>query len=107
MALKQQQVLKQQQGLTQMQIQQIKLLEIPALEMEERILREIDNNPALELGEELPDPQVNTEEDFDLENEYPDENNQRENQNELSDYDDDYDDRAADYAETQAYDPNA
>ena len=107
MALKQQQVLKQQQGLTQMQIQQIKLLEIPALEMEERILREIDNNPALELGEELPDPQVNTEEDFDLENEYPDENNLPENQNELSDYDDDYDDRAADYAETQAYDPNA
>ncbi|MBQ2447313.1 MAG: RNA polymerase sigma-54 factor, partial [Bacteroidales bacterium] len=107
MALKQQQVLKQQQGLTQMQIQQIKLLEIPALEMEERILREIDNNPALELGEELPDPQVNTEEDFDLENEYPDENNQSESQNELSDYDDDYDDRAADYAETQAYDPNA
>lgn len=107
MALKQQQVLKQQQGLTQMQIQQIKLLEIPALEMEERILREIDNNPALELGEDVPDPQSLSEEEFEQENEYQEESNPAEQQNELSDYDDDYDDRAADYAETQAYDPNA
>ena len=67
MALKQQQVQKQQQGLTQMQIQQIKLLEIPALEMEERILREIDSNPALELGEDIPsDNNLNEEDDFDL-----------------------------------------
>lgn len=109
MALKQQQVQKQQQGLTQMQIQQIKLLEIPALEMEERILREIDSNPALELGEDIPsDNNLNEEDDFDLAENYPEnEENDKASENTLSDYEDDYDDRAADYAETQAKDPNA
>ncbi len=107
MALQQQQVLKQQQGLTQMQIQQIKLLEIPALEMEERILREIDSNPALELGEDIPaDNNRDEEDEFDMVSEEYKEN-ETESSNELTDYDDDYDDRAADYAETQAYDPNA
>ncbi|WP_444964570.1 RNA polymerase factor sigma-54, partial [Porphyromonas loveana] len=44
---------KQQQGFTAMQIQQIKLLELPALELEERIQKELEVNPALEEG--LPD----------------------------------------------------
>ncbi len=47
---------KQQQGFTAMQIQQIKLLELPALELEERIQKELEVNPALEEG--LPDDEV-------------------------------------------------
>lgn len=41
------QELKQKQGLTARQIQQVKLLEIPAIELEARIRSEIENNPAL------------------------------------------------------------
>lgn len=119
MALQQQQVLKQQQGLNQMQIQQIKLLEIPALEMEERILREIDNNPALELGEDFPEDKLSADEllDADIDSNLDsDELSAEDFSGEdyakdlaTNDYsaEDDYDDRAADYAETQAYDPNA
>lgn len=43
-----------QQKLSPQQIQLVKLLEVPALEMSERIMREVDENPALEIGE---DPQ--------------------------------------------------
>lgn len=116
MAITQQQTLKQQQRLTQAQIQQIKMLEIPALEMEERILREIDSNPALEFGED-PESPDNTK-DFDLQSEdreleeggqddYAAQEEHDIETDSLTDYDNDYDDRAADYAETQAYDPNA
>ena len=41
------------QKLSPQQIQLVKLLEIPTLEMNERILQEVDENPALELGENL------------------------------------------------------
>ncbi|MDD2559653.1 MAG: RNA polymerase factor sigma-54 [Bacteroidales bacterium] len=51
--------LKLQQKLSPQQILRIKLLEVPELEMEERILREVDENPALELGE---DPENNEKE---------------------------------------------
>jgi len=44
-----------QQKLSPQQIQLVKLLEVPALEMSERIMREVDENPALEIGE---DPQA-------------------------------------------------
>lgn len=47
--------LKLQQKLSPQQIQLVKLLEIPALEMNERIMLEVDENPALEIGE---DPQI-------------------------------------------------
>jgi RNA polymerase sigma-54 factor len=50
MALKQQQQLKQQQRLSPQQIQTIRMLELPALEIEERIKNELDENPALEEG---------------------------------------------------------
>lgn len=39
------------QKLSPQQIQLIKLLEIPSVEMAERVLQEVDANPALELGE--------------------------------------------------------
>lgn len=41
------------QKLSPQQIQLVKLLEIPSLEMTERIMQEVDENPALELGENL------------------------------------------------------
>lgn len=43
---------KLQQKLSPLQIQQVKLLEVTALELSERILREVDENPALELGDD-------------------------------------------------------
>lgn len=46
---------KLQQKLSPLQIQQVKLLEVTGLELGERILREVDENPALEFGE---DPQM-------------------------------------------------
>ncbi|MDR0574584.1 MAG: RNA polymerase factor sigma-54 [Tannerella sp.] len=64
MALKQQQQLKQQQRLSPQQIQTIRMLELPALEIEERIKHELEENPALEEGKEHSDEQ---ESDFDSE----------------------------------------
>lgn len=52
MALKQQLQLKQQQKLSPLQMQVIKLTELPILELEEKIKQEIEDNPALEEGEE-------------------------------------------------------
>ncbi|NDV69897.1 RNA polymerase factor sigma-54 [Dysgonomonas sp. 25] len=52
MALKQQLQLKQQQKLSPLQMQVIKLTEMPALELEERIKQELEDNPALEEGYE-------------------------------------------------------
>jgi RNA polymerase sigma-54 factor len=51
---------KMQQKLSPLQIQQVKLLEVNALEMGERIMREVDENPALDIGE---DPETLTGED--------------------------------------------
>lgn len=50
MALKQRQQLKQQQRLSPQQIQTIRMLELPVLEIEERIKQELDENPAIEEG---------------------------------------------------------
>ncbi len=57
----QKQVLKQLQKLSPQQIQMIKLLEIPAIEMEQRIRKELENNEALEEGKEE-EPQTEQEE---------------------------------------------
>lgn len=59
--LKQQLQQKLQQKLSPAQIQVIKMLEVPTLELEERIRQEIEENPALEEGAEV----VEGEEDFD------------------------------------------
>ena len=48
----QKQLLKQQQKLTPQQIMAIKLLEIPAIELEKRIEEELEKNPLLEEGVE-------------------------------------------------------
>jgi len=52
MALRQQLEQKQQQKLTPLQIQVIKLTELPCLELEEKIKQELVDNPALEEGNE-------------------------------------------------------
>ena len=61
--LKQQLQQKLQQKLSPAQIQVIKLLEVPTLELEERIRQEIEENPALEEGAEVTDD--DTVSDFD------------------------------------------
>lgn len=60
MALKQQLQLKQQQKLSPLQMQVIKLTELPCLELEERVKQELEDNPALEEGLDYDD----TNEDF-------------------------------------------
>lgn len=65
MALKQQQLLKQQQRLSPMQMQVIKLTELPALEFEERIKQELEDNPALEEGMDFEEKQIDGSDDFD------------------------------------------
>jgi len=50
--LKQQLQQKLQQKLSPAQIQVIKMLEIPTLELEERIRQELEENPVLEVGAE-------------------------------------------------------
>lgn len=50
MALKQHLELKQQQKLSPLQMQVIKLTELPTLEFEEKIKQELEDNPALEEG---------------------------------------------------------
>jgi len=64
------------QKLSPQQIQMIKLLEVPSIQMEQRIKKELEENPALEEGPEedyeeiIPDDQTEQEEDL--------ENNERE-----------------------------
>jgi len=55
--------LSQQQKLTPQQIQYIKLLQIPTAELDARIEEELESNPALEEGEELPEKKDSDEND--------------------------------------------
>jgi RNA polymerase sigma-54 factor len=55
---------KLQQRLTPQQILQIKLLEYTSLELEEKILQELEENPALEEGIELAESETDAENDF-------------------------------------------
>ena len=72
MALKQQFTQRQDLRLSPQQIQLMKLLQIPAAELDQRIQQEIEENPALEQGDDenlepLEDPAANSdEEDFDF-----------------------------------------
>ncbi|MEG1616711.1 MAG: RNA polymerase factor sigma-54 [Bacteroidales bacterium] len=51
--LKQQQVLQQTQKLSPQQIQVIRMLELPVLELEERVRQELEENPTLDEGAEI------------------------------------------------------
>jgi RNA polymerase sigma-54 factor len=63
--LKQQLQQKLQQKLSPAQIQVIKMVEIPTLELEERIRQELEENPALEEGAEVSAELDSESEDFD------------------------------------------
>ena len=55
--LKQEQKLQQRQTLSPQQIQAIRLLELPEIELEEQIKQELIDNPALDEGEEHISPE--------------------------------------------------
>jgi RNA polymerase sigma-54 factor len=55
---------KLQQKLSPAQIQVIKMLEVPTLELEERIRQELEENPALEEGAELNEEDAYTDDDL-------------------------------------------
>jgi RNA polymerase sigma-54 factor len=74
------------QKLSPQQIQMIKLLEIPAIQMEQRIKKELEENPALEEGED--DEEVNQPEQ---EEETTEENDRDQEEFTLDDYIDDDD----------------
>jgi len=64
--IKQQLSQKQQQKLSPLQIQQIKMLELNTLELENRVNQELEENPALEEGgEDTPETEELHEENFD------------------------------------------
>jgi RNA polymerase sigma-54 factor len=64
--LKQQLGQKQQQRLSPLQIQQAKLLELTALEMEDRVKQELEDNPALEEEAKEQAEETNSAEDISL-----------------------------------------
>lgn len=89
MALRQQLTQKLEQRLSPQQIQLMKLLQVPTMELDQRIKQELEENPALEEGaDELNDDYGDDEGDFDdNENEFDDDFN-------ISDY---FDDDTPDY----------
>ena len=74
--LKQGLQLKLQQRLSPQQIQLMKMLQIPTMELEQRIKEEMESNPALEEGEEEKE-----------ESERDEDNNEEENDNQEVDFD--------------------
>jgi RNA polymerase sigma-54 factor len=80
---------KLQQKLSPQQIQLMKLLQVPTMELEQRIKQEIEENPALEEGEDVDDEPLPTEEQAIAENE--DEPESSNEEFDLSDYFDDDD----------------
>ena len=61
---------KQQQKLSPLQIQTIKLLELPTLELEQKIRKELEENPVLDEITESTDPEDDSPKNVSL-NEYP------------------------------------
>ena len=81
MALKQFQTQKLDQRLSPQQIQLMKLLQVPTMELDQRIKQEIEENPALEEGAE--------KEEDDFEDEYEDDQEEKDEEFDISDYLDD------------------
>ena len=69
MALKQYLSQKTEQRLSPQQIQLMKLLQVPTLELDQRIKQELEENPALEEGTESDDDDFEQEDDEDGEEE--------------------------------------
>lgn len=92
MALKQQLTQRLEQRLSPQQIQLMKLLQVPTMELDQRIKQEIEENPALEEGAEEVDDEFDNQDD-----EYDDDSD-GDDEFDISDY---IDDDTADY-KTQA-----
>ena len=67
MALRQQLIQKLEQRLSPQQIQLMKLLQVPTMELDQRIKQEIEENPALETGKENEKDLYETESDYEQE----------------------------------------
>jgi RNA polymerase sigma-54 factor len=65
MALKQHLAQKLEQRLSPQQIQLMKLLQVPTMELDQRIKQEIEENPALEEGAEVNEDEYENDDDFD------------------------------------------
>ncbi len=89
MALKQFLSQKLEQRLSPQQIQLMKLLQVPTMELDQRIKQEIEENPALEEGKEDDDDLDSLESDYDDKD--PDSEDSKDNENDfdISDYMDD------------------
>lgn len=70
MALKQHLAQKLEQRLSPQQIQLMKLLQVPTMELDQRIKQEIEENPALEEGLEESDDDYGDQDDFENEDEF-------------------------------------
>jgi RNA polymerase sigma-54 factor len=68
MALKQYLAQKLEQRLSPQQIQLMKLLQVPTMELDQRIKQEIEENPALEEGADELDEDYNQDEEYDDDN---------------------------------------
>ncbi len=79
MALKQHLIQKLEQRLSPQQIQLMKLLQVPAMELDQRIKQEIEENPALEEG-------ADSEEDFEKEEDFDDDYEEDEPDFDISEY---------------------
>lgn len=86
MALKQFLSQKLEQRLSPQQIQLMKLLQVPTMELDQRIKQEIEENPALEEGSDEPEDEFDNQDDTD--------ENDTDDEFDLSDY---IDDDIADY----------
>jgi RNA polymerase sigma-54 factor len=93
MALRQQLAQKLEQRLSPQQIQLMKLLQVPTMELDQRIKQELEENPALEEGAD----DINDELDNNDDNEYDDDNNDSDSENDDFDISDYFDDDTPDY----------
>ena len=84
--LKQQLRQQLQQKLSPQQIQVIRLLELPAIELEEKVKHELEENPALEEGKEMPDEFDQAEGEIGENADSMTENNEGEDDLSLGDY---------------------
>lgn len=89
MALRQHLAQKLEQRLSPQQIQLMKLLQVPTMELDQRIKQELEENPALEEGLDEPIDEFESQDD-----DYNDDEQDYDNDFELSDY---FDDDTPDY----------
>ncbi|WP_291908345.1 RNA polymerase factor sigma-54 [Chitinophaga sp. CB10] len=97
--LKQTQQQKLLQKLSPQQIQLMKLLQVPTVNLEERIKEELEENPALEYGEEAHEDEFKEQDEFESDDDEfePDGSESDYDNIDISEYVNDGDDEVADY----------